>query len=144
MSRISKALVVAILFTSSPTVSMALEPSTEQKPADVPKENLARVVLSFTSRYASNSLSVALVELAAMARDKRYSAVLTMPIEQAKKLSSANKACFDQARHDPSGRMFDIARCAKIWPEAGKVNEPKELEAAFAAEVAKQGVAGKV
>ena len=122
-----------------PISGLSAEPKSAQEP-NQNIENNSRVILSFNSRYATASLAAALIELSKLEEKDRYSAVLSLGAEASDHLVSANPACFDRARKDPTGRLFDIARCAKIWPDAGKADEPKALVSTFAAKVAKKGV----
>ena len=48
-------------------------------------------------------------------------------------------ACLGSVRLDPSGRLFDMARCINVWPPRDRAPEPKILEQAFAQAVAKSG-----
>jgi hypothetical protein len=123
-----------------PISELSAEPKSAQGPNQDNIENNSRVILSFNSRYATASLAAALIELSKLEEKSRFSAVLSLGVEASDHLVSANQVCFDQAGKDPTGRLFEIARCAKIWPDAGKADEPKALISTFAAKVAKKGV----
>src|SRR5258706_8766168 len=130
-------LLIVLMYSPVSAVDEAPNSPSQKSPAAAWAEVPVSIAISFTSRNGSSSLAVALIELARLAKEPLFSVVLSMPASQVE----ANAYCLKTARRDPSGRLFDVARCAQLWPTREKAPEPKMLEEAFATSVAKQGIA---
>lgn len=96
----------------------------------------ATVVVTVASRNGGELLAQTLVELRLLANDPNFRDVLARP-----SVNDAEEACALKARRDPSGRIFDLAVCAKAWPEFGKAPLIASFERAYRPMVAKHGIA---
>jgi hypothetical protein len=116
----------------------SLTPDSEQKA----EWNNQSVVLTaaFTGRNASGDLLRALISLADLMKDPAFADAIRMPLER---LTEIDNKCNNirPHDHDPSGFLFDIARCAAIWPSRESAPEPKYFEKEFSEEVARSGAA---
>lgn len=91
--------------------------------------------IAVTHRNGAAILAVVLERLQELQRDREYSAALAR-----QDLSDVDALCISNARTDPSGRVFDLARCAKVWPAEDKAPQPKAFERAFGRGVAEDGI----
>lgn len=119
------------------TIVAAAAPSSAQdvsKP-NVPDSSLATVSISITNRNGSAYLATFLQRLKTLSQTDEFRQYLSRTV-----VEDDWKSCPANARPDPSGRTFDLARCTKIWPYEDKAPASKVFEQTFRKDISSRGV----
>jgi hypothetical protein len=90
------------------------------------------VEVTIASRNGGDLLSRTIEGLARLKLFRQFEETLTRSPDPDEK--EAN--CISNARPDKSGRLFDVARCLRVWPESGQAPPVKRFEKNFADEIA--------
>ena len=90
------------------------------------------LTISITNRNAAPGLAESLIQLSQLARSETFAAL--------RRSGQADTNCESIARSDISGRTFDLARCAAIWPPRTEAPEIRKFEKAFAGDVKLKGI----